>query len=413
MSANAVLLACAGAVAIAVALAVAWPLLRPRDRARAAAELDVDAHDARIYRDQLEELDRDRDRGLIGDGEFEAAKLEIERRLLSATDAATGTEAAGGASPSSPARILIVAVLVCVPVASLGLYAMLGSPELPGVPYAGRSDIADRDPANLARSLQQRLQELTGQLSEEPDNVFAWLELGAILQQQGRSEEAVNTLERARSVTQDHPAIRAGLGEAMVRAAGGMVTPAAATMFEGVLRDWPDNPRAGFFLGLADQQAGRNQAALDRWNAVLARSRANSPWVPELQRRITDVAQQLGQSPDAVMAQPLAAAQPGPSQEQVEAMANASPEEREAMIRSMVEGLAERLKETPDDVAGWIRLARAYAVLGDEAKEAQALDQLLALLPPDESTRALIERRRNELRAKEASGELQTDRTAK
>ena len=412
MSANTLLLVCAGAIAIAVALMVAWPLLRPRNRAGAAAELDVGAHDARIYKDQLDELDRDRDRGLIADGEFDAAKLEIERRLLSVGALGTAPAAAGSPTPSSPARILIAALLICVPVASLGLYAMLGSPQLPGAPYAGRTDIADRDPASVAKSLQQRLRELTEQLAEEPGNVFAWLELGAVLQQQGRPEEAINSLERARSVTQDHPAIRAALGEAMVRAAEGMVTPAAEALFEGVLRDWPDNPRAGFFLGLGEQQAGRYQAALDRWNGVLARSRADSPWVPELQRRITDVAEQLGQSPDAVMAQPLPAAQPGPGRDQVEAMANASPEERDAMIRGMVEGLAERLKETPDDVAGWIRLARAYAVLGEEAKEAEALDRLLALLPQDEGTRALIERRLKELRAKEAPGELPADRSA-
>jgi cytochrome c-type biogenesis protein CcmH len=71
-------------------------------------------------------------------------------------------------------------------------------------------------------------------------------------------------------------------------------------------------------------------------------------------------------------------------------MADESPEQRQKMIAAMVDRLAERMQKTPDDVEGWLRLARAYRVMGrlDEAKAAanraitlrpHEVDPLLAL----------------------------------
>ena len=47
--------------------------------------------------------------------------------------------------------------------------------------------------------------------------------------------------------------------------------------------------------------------------------------------------------------------------------------DREAMIKGMVERLATRLKENGDDVEGWLKLVRAYLVLGDQDKAKSAL----------------------------------------
>ena len=49
------------------------------------------------------------------------------------------------------------------------------------------------------------------------------------------------------------------------------------------------------------------------------------------------------------------------------------PEDRNAMIRGMVERLAERLKQDGSDLEGWLRLVRAYTVLGDRDRALAAL----------------------------------------
>ena len=67
------------------------------------------------------------------------------------------------------------------------------------------------------------------------------------------------------------------------------------------------------------------------------------------------------------------AGMPGPTQEQVDAAQNMSAEDRQAMIRTMVDRLAEKLKASPDDLDGWQRLIRARLVLGDAAAAAATL----------------------------------------
>ena len=70
---------------------------------------------------------------------------------------------------------------------------------------------------------------------------------------------------------------------------------------------------------------------------------------------------------------------PGPTIEDVEAASKMTGEDRMAFIRSMVERLADRLKDEPNDLKGWQRLARAYQVLGEKEKAEDALARIRAL----------------------------------
>ncbi len=64
----------------------------------------------------------------------------------------------------------------------------------------------------------------------------------------------------------------------------------------------------------------------------------------------------------------------GPSAEDMAAAAQMSPEQRQAFIESMVERLAAKMKENPENIEGWIKLANAYRVLEkrDESRAAWA-----------------------------------------
>ena len=103
-----------------------WP--RRRD-----SEAEAGGHDLAVYRDQLAEVDRDAERGLIDARQAEAARTEISRRMLAAADQG---EAAGGTMPGG--RWLRLAVVVLVPVAALLLYLPSGRPDLPSQPFASR-----------------------------------------------------------------------------------------------------------------------------------------------------------------------------------------------------------------------------------------------------------------------------------
>src|SRR5229473_4419545 len=84
--------------------AVIWPFARVRTLSFAGSDLAV-------YRDQLEEIERDRADGRIGHDEFEAARVEVSRRLLGAASASgRGTAEAGSASGRRIAALVTAAV---------------------------------------------------------------------------------------------------------------------------------------------------------------------------------------------------------------------------------------------------------------------------------------------------------------
>src|SRR5438128_399386 len=111
----------------AAIFAVLWPLGRVRTPA-------AEGNDIAVYRDQLEEIARDRAAGLIGEAEAEAARVEVSRRLIAAAD--TMHAASNVAGGRLRRRVAALAALIVIPLIAAGLYLTLGSPELPGQPLA-------------------------------------------------------------------------------------------------------------------------------------------------------------------------------------------------------------------------------------------------------------------------------------
>ena len=153
------------------------------------------------------------------------------------------------------------------------------------------------------------------------------------------------------------------LGEALVVGSGGMVGAEAVEAFRQALALDPADMRANYFLGLAAEQDGRPAEAARIWGAMLARAPADAPFVPMLKAALARV----GGVPQQV------AAAPGPSAADVAAAADLSADDRNAMVRGMVARLEDRLKSQPDDLDGWLRLARAFAVLGERDRAEAAL----------------------------------------
>jgi cytochrome c-type biogenesis protein CcmH len=67
----------------------------------------------------------------------------------------------------------------------------------------------------------------------------------------------------------------------------------------------------------------------------------------------------------------------------VDAAANMPPAERDKMISGMIAKLADRLQTEPNDLDGWLRLGRAYAVQGEREKAADAYEKAARLKPDD------------------------------
>ena len=355
---------------LAVVAALLLPLLRRR-----AGPLDAADYDVEVYRDQLRQIDRDRAAGLIGDREAEAGRAEVGRRLLAADARRSGNPT----GPLRPGRGAALAVGVLVPVAALLLYTDLGAPGLPGFPHGERGARGDRTPElrTLAAQIMKRLE-------QDPTEIRGWVLLGRTYVQLAEYDKAAQVYEKALTYDGDNSDLRAAYGEALVLAAGGTVTPEARRVFEDTLAKAPDDPRAMFYLALAEEQAGKPQDALDRWIALLKVSPPEAPWTAIARERATKTATALGLDPAAA----LPPVPKGPTPGDVAAAQSMTPEERRAMIESMVHQLADRLKEQPDDLEGWLRLGRSYTVLERHAEARDALGNAAGIAP--ENTDVLL-----------------------
>ena len=348
------------------------------DQNRGQDDLDQQLDLLRAERQRLEDA---RKRNAISAAECTAAMQDIDRRLLAIADRIDQK-----AGQKTSGRALIWGLAVLVPTTSIALYLFLGSPATPDRPFANRTaEIAAARSVSAANTTAAAtaLRDAIKASEDKPDVVESWLRLAEAAAGVADAETEIRALRTAIALTGDDPAILAMLAEALSRAADGQITVPARELINKVLAADPDEPRALFMSGLARYQDGDYAAAVSIWQRLLAISTPDAPWIGIVQQNIARAAK----DGDLALGTPLApsgtADPPAPDAADIAAAANMSPAERDAMINSMVTRLEQRLADTPDDVEGWTRLARAYEVLGKPDAALEAVATAANLAPAD------------------------------
>ena len=339
-----------------------WPLGRKADPRGGGS-------DRLVYQDQLLEIERDRAAGLIGGAEAESARVEISRRLLAAADAEKA-----GPMPAPAGRLLFrhraAAVLsaILLPVVGLGFYLTLGSPEIPS-----QSAFARVDTPIGAQSITNLVKQVEGHLASNPNDGAGWEVLAPVYMRLGRFDDAAEAWRKTIAFKGDSAERESALGEALVATANGVVSDEALTAFQKAVAADPHEPKANYFLGLADEQAGRREAAVAKWRALLDGAPPDAPWVGFVRESLARV----GAEGNPATADSGDAAKGGNEAQRTE------------MVRGMVQRLADRLHAGGGDVDEWLRLVQAYIVLGDrdKAKDAAADAKRALSDHPDEIKR--------------------------
>lgn len=336
------------------------PLLLPLAR-RNAALADDSGFDVAVYRDQLAELDRDAARGAISETEAAEARAEIGRRILKASaGASAGTEKPRGQGFNRVGRLVASAAVLAVPLASWGIYAAIGSPNLPAQPLSAR---LDKNPAE--NTIFELVARAESHLEANPEDGRGWEVIAPIYQRIGRYQDAATAYGNAIRLTGSTASREIGLGEALTAASGGAITAEAKAAFERALALEPRNPKARFLTAAALAHEGSSAEAAAAFRALLDDLPEASPWRPTVAQAVSDLEGRQ---------------EPGPTAADVEAAGLISDKERADMIGEMVAGLDERLRRNPDDPEGWQRLVRSYAVLNRSDDAADALARGVAAL---------------------------------
>ena len=299
-----------------------------------------------VYRRALAEIDDLAARDLLPPDERRLVRAEAARRLLNASDRTPAPIRAG--SPRIP-----LAAIVVVAVSAAAIYLTIGSPRLPDQPFKLR--LADWR-AHPERYPPEDLAAALGAIADErPGDIEPLRQLAALDLSLGDGGGAAHALRRAMALAPTRADIPAMLGEVMVLQAGGKLSPDARALFARALKDDPTQEAARYYLARAKIADGDVAGGANDWRALLAALPTNDPRRPRLAGEISQV-EKTGALPPPD--QPTAAPPPA---------------EVSTAIRGMVDGLAARLATLPDNPDGWVRLVRAYGVLGETGPRDTAL----------------------------------------
>ncbi|QXT38296.1 c-type cytochrome biogenesis protein CcmI [Gymnodinialimonas ceratoperidinii] len=398
----------AGFISIVVAGIVFLAARRP-----APAQAPAAAYDLQVYRDQLAELDRDVARGTLSDEEASRARTEVSRRILDADRAlqAAGDRARGNALGTAA----IGAGLIATIVGAGWLYTQVGAPGYPDMPLQARIATIEEARANRpAQATAEAQAPARPETATDPEREALVAQLREVMAERPDDTQGLTLLAANEAMLGNFTAAHTAqahlidllgseasgrhyidLAEMMIFAAGGYISPEAEQALRAGLALEPRDGTGRYYAGEMYAQQGRPDLALPIWTRLLADSRPEAPWVLPIQQQIEAVASAAGVDLDPALLAPApgaaAAGGRGPSPEDIAAMEDIAPEDRQAMITSMVEGLADRLAREGGPPEDWARLITAYGVLGRVNAAQIVHDDALSVFADAPDALALIE----------------------
>jgi len=300
--------------------------------------------------------------------------------------------------PSLATIALVLAGLLAVTAIAISLIHSSGSGATETGNVSGNAMAPQADNVDaMAAALRERLR-------QEPDNHEGWFMLGMSYRESGRFAEAEQAFRRASELAPRNANYLAYRAEILL--ANGRDNPPteAAALFRRALELEPGNPQARYYLATIKDMGGDHRGALDDLIALIREAPANASWVEQVRGAATaiardnhiDIAGRLP-PPRAPQATTATAAIPGPTPEQMQAARSIPPSQQDQMVRTMVDGLAARLRQNPRDADGWIRLMRSRVVLNDPNAAGEALRSGLAAFQGDAATQGRLRAAAREL----------------
>ena len=298
-----------------------------------------------VLKHQLAELDADVAAQRIDAAESEGLRNELSRRILAAA-----RQEKSPVGHSANGKFAFLTALV--PLAAVAIYLQIGQPTMPDAPRAERLANAQKN-----KDTEAMVAQVEDHLAQKPDDVEGWKLLAPIYMDMGRFADAAGAQLQIMALTGETADLKAGVAEALTLRDQGMMPEAAIAAAMEAYALNSKNPKAQFYRALALSQQGKKAESEAAFKLLLANSPPDAPWRGAVEAQLKRFS---GAAPSLA---------PG----QAEAVASMSPEEQKAMIRSMVEGLDQRLASNGDDIEGWLRLIRARSVLGEMEKATMAL----------------------------------------
>lgn len=291
--------------AIILLLVVVAILVRPIWRSHPAASVGgAGEANLAILRDQLAELERERQEGTLDAQSFAESYKELQRRLLDEVDVTgrvtvspgASTSDLSGASPSSSRRT-VFALLLLLPLLALLGYALLGNPRA--------LDPLQRQARLSPSQIETMVAGLEDKLRQNPDDSQGWLMLARSYKVLEKFPEAVKAYDQVSELVNQDPNLLADYAETISQAQGGSLQGKPGELIDRALKLDPNAPQALLLAGAAARERRQFAVAADHWSRLLAQLEPGSAEAETLSAVVAQV-RQLAAQASAGRSMPLA-----------------------------------------------------------------------------------------------------------
>jgi cytochrome c-type biogenesis protein CcmH len=288
---------------------IALPLMRARHK----TGIDSDELNLSVFKQQLAELDSDLEAGILDQERYDAAKVDLEKELLSDV---SGDASGTAAPPTKGARWMALSALL-VPLTAILFYQLLGSPEiiqrLAEQQAGGDTQPAHAQDRESLPAMEEMARSLAAKLEEQPNNPEGWFLLGRSYMAMNQPPNALKAFERAIQLDSENVGMLLAYAEAIAATSGNDFTGQAAPLIEKAYKLDPENPNALWMSGIGAYQRGDYQSALSRWEKLQAILPPQSNALEAVNSAIGDARKQLGLAPAESQLPSIAQTQPASS----------------------------------------------------------------------------------------------------
>ena len=239
---------------------------------REEVEVNREAVNISIYKNQLVELETDLQTGNVSQEQYEKSKQEIERRLLEDAQDVEQAKAIAANEYKGLMKVTALLVVIAVPVSALGLYNKIGNldglnPE--SVSMAQQTSPHGQSEADMAQQIEMMVANLAERLQEDPSDIEGWVMLGRSMTVLGRYDDAVTAFGNAYQFAGDDPNVLTDYADALAMANNESLEGRPMELLGKALQVDPVNQKALWLLGTAYFERGDFTAAIEYWNRLL------------------------------------------------------------------------------------------------------------------------------------------------
>lgn len=264
---------------IVVALLFVIPVLLRSKRNESQEQIERQAANITIYRDQLAELERDLRNDTLSREQYDSSKQELQKRMLQ--DVSENGESVTHLVPTSRHGVVAgIIVTLVIPLAAIYLYLVIGDTRglLPQSQLANATQFSQNGAGGEEGhiDISSMVESLAARLRENPEDIEGWVMLGRSYAIMERFDDASATYAKLVQMVPDNPQFLSDYADMLAMINNGSLLGKPAEMITRALAIDPNFPKALALAGTLEFEQDKFDQAVAYWERLLSAIPADS-----------------------------------------------------------------------------------------------------------------------------------------